>query len=215
MSTRLSLTIVLLLILGAFVAGVIIYPQLPERVASHWNAQGQVDGYMPRFWGVFLLPLMMLFLLGLFLLIPVIDPLKSNIATFRGYFNNFIVMITSYLLYIHLMTVAWNLGWRFNFIQPLAPAFAALIYYCGVLMERARRNWFIGIRTPWTLSSDTVWAKTHRIGGRLFKLSGLLALLGVILPDWAILFVLVPLLVASVYTVVYSYFAYQQEINLK
>ncbi len=78
-------------------------------------------------------------------------------------------------------------------------------------MEKAKRNWFIGIRTPWTLNSDAVWDKTHRIGGRLFKAAGIVALLGVFFPNHAILLILVPAILVASFTIIYSYFEYQRE----
>jgi len=61
--------------------------------------------------------------------------------------------------------------------QMMVPALGILFYYCGILIENAKRNWFIGIRTPWTLSNEKVWERTHKIGGKLFKIAGLIAFL--------------------------------------
>jgi len=97
--------------------------------------------------------------------------------------------------------------------QALSPAFAILLYYSGTLTEKAKQNWFVGIRTPWTLSSEKVWQKTHKIGGKLFKICGIIALLGFFFPDLAFLFILVPLLSVCVYTIVYSYFEYKKEVK--
>jgi len=103
------------------------------------------------------------------------------------------------------------MGVRFNVIQLLAPAFGVLFYYCGILTENAKRNWFIGIRTPWTLSNEKVWDKTHKIGGKLFKIAGAIALSGIFFRTYTLFFVLVPALLAATYTVIYSYFEYQKE----
>ncbi len=210
---RKSEVAVLGIILVSFVIGVYFYPQMPERIASHWNIQGQVDGYISKFWGLFLMPVISVGLFLLFILIPKIDPLKQNIEKFRKYFDGFVVLIISFLFYLYLLTIFWNLGIRFNMTQFLVPAFAVLFYYCGILVENAKRNWFIGIRTPWTLSSEKVWDKTHRLGGKLFKICGLIILLGIFLQGYAIFFVFVPVLLVAGYTVVYSYFEYQKEIK--
>jgi uncharacterized membrane protein len=204
---------VLIIILIVFALGIYLYPQMPEKMASHWNIQGQVDGYMSKFWGLFLMPIISVGLFILFVLIPRIDPLKENIAKFRKYFDNFVVLIILFLLYLYFLTILWNLGKRFNMIQVLAPAFGILFYYAGILIEHAKRNWFIGIRTPWTLSNEKVWQKTHEIGGRWFKIAGLIALLGVFLPSYAIFFVLLPIILVAVYTIIYSYFEYQKEVK--
>ena len=142
-------------------------------MASHWGVNDQVNGTMSRFWGAFLMPLMSLAMLGLFLLIPAIDPLKANIAQFRGPFNLFIVLMIVFLTYVHGLTIAWNLGYTgFQMSTALLPAMGLLFIFVGYMLAKAKRNFFIGIRTPWTLSSDTVWDKTHALGSKLFIASG-------------------------------------------
>jgi len=210
---RKSEIIILGIILFSFAMGLYFYPQMPERVASHWNAQGQVDGYMSKFWGLFLIPFISVGILLFFILIPKIDPLKKNIEKFRKYFDGFIVLIIVFLFYIYLLTILWNIGIRFDMGQFLVPALGILFYYAGILVENAKRNWFIGIRTPWTLSSDRVWQKTHQLGGKLFKIAGIIALTGLFFPGYALYLVLIPVLSVAVYTIVYSYFEYQKEVK--
>jgi uncharacterized membrane protein len=208
---RKSNIIISAVILISFVVGIYYYPQMPDKMASHWNAQGQVDGYMSKFWGLFLMPIISV---GLFMLIPKIDPLKENIEKFRKYFDGFIVIVVLFLLYIYILILLWNLGRRFDMGQALAPSIGLLFYFAGILIENSKRNWFIGIRTPWTLSSESVWDKTHRIGGRLFKAAGLIAFFGVFTKKYAILIIVVPIVLVSLYTIVYSYFEYQKETKL-
>jgi uncharacterized membrane protein len=96
-------------------------------------------------------------------------------------------------------------------IQVLSPAFAVIFYYAGVLTQNAHRNWFVGIRTPWTLSSVTVWQKTHKLGGKLFKLTALLSLFGTVLPQLAIYLIMAPVIFTTITVFVYSYLEYQKE----
>jgi len=206
-----SYLIISIIILTSLAISFYFYPQMPDKMASHWNAKGEVDGYMSKFWGVFLMPIVILAMFLLFLLVPKIDPLKANIEKFRKYFDIFIIFISLFLLYIYLLTLFWNKGMRFDMGQVMMPAVGLLIFYCGVLISKAKRNWFIGIRTPWTLSNDTVWEKTHRLGGKLFKISGIVILLGILLKNLMIWFVLIPVIVSSIYLVVYSYFEFQRE----
>ncbi len=206
--------IILALILLSFAVGIYFYPQMPERMASHWNARGQVDGYISRFWGVFLMPFITAGMAVLFLIIPRIDPLQTNVAEFRSYFEGFVLLLVLFLFYLYILTIIWNLGTTFDMTRMITPAFAVIFYYAGVLIEKSKRNWFIGIRTPWTLSSDKVWDKTHAIGGKLFKLVGLLSLLGILFPNYTIFFMLIPALAASLFTVIYSYVIYQKEVKV-
>jgi len=187
------------------------YPQLPERVASHWNMKGEVDGYMGRFWGAFLFPFIVMGMLLVFLLIPRIDPKKQNIEKFRAHFDHFVLSFLLFMSYVYGLTLAWNLGSQFNITQWLSPAFAVLFYRIGVLIGHAEQNWMIGIRTPWTLSSSVVWQKTHRLGAKLFKVSAFIALLGFVLPDCAMWFVLIPVLVSSLWVCIYSYLEYKKD----
>ena len=205
--------IIIGIIILSFFVSAYFYPQMPDRVASHWNTQGEVDGYMSKGWGLFFMPLMLVGLFLLFLLIPKIDPLKENINKFRKYFDGFIILLMLFLFYIYLLTILWNIGFRFDMGQLMIPALGVLFYYCGILIENAKRNWFIGIRTPWTMSSETVWDKTHKIGGRLFKVAGVIAFFGIFFPKLSILFVMTPVLLVTLYTLIYSYFEYQKEMN--
>ncbi len=208
---RKSEWVVLILVLLATAVGIYLYPQMPEWMASHWNIQGEVDGHISRFWGVFLMPLISLAMFLFFVLIPRIDPLKANVAKFRKYFDWFIILITLFLFGIYKFSLLWNLGIQLDIRIFLPIAIGILFYYCGVLTENAKRNWFIGIRTPWTMSSDAVWDKTHRLGGKLFKASGIIAVLGIFFRDWAFYFAIVPALFTAVYSSVYSYLAFRHQ----
>lgn len=214
MSTRstLFICIALVVIAVAFSAGV--YGRLGEQVASHWNADDQVDGTMGRFWGAFLMPIIAIGMLGLFLLIPAIDPLRANIAKFRPVFNAFITLMVAFLLYLHFLTLLWNLGYQ-NFKMSLAllPAVGLILIFAGLMMRQAKRNFFIGIRTPWTLSSDWVWDETHRVGSQLFIASGLLAVAGSLFGEAAFWFVLLPLIGSGVFLILYSYALYRRELS--
>lgn len=198
------------IILLSFIIGICLYPQMPEAMASHWNIKGEADGYMPRFWGLFLMPFVSVGILLLFILIPRIDPLKRNYRKFRGHYEVFIAVIIAFLFYLYLLAILWNIGFGFNMIQLLSPAFGIVFYYAGILVGKAKRNWFVGIKTPWTLSNEKVWNKTHRIGGRLFRAAGVIALFGALFPDYGIFLVLVPVLFVAAYTIAYSYLEYRK-----
>jgi len=206
--------IILGIILLSFITGIYFYPQMPEKMASHWNIYGNVDDYMPKCSGLFLMPIISIGLFFLFILIPRIDPLKENIDKFRKHFDRFIVLIMLYLFYIYLLTIFWNIGIKFNIVRFTVPALGILFYYTGVLIENSKRNWSIGIKTPWTLSSETVWNETHKVGGKLFKIAGIISILGIFFPKYAMFFVLIPIILSSIYTIVYSYLQYKKQKNL-
>jgi uncharacterized membrane protein len=106
--TRKSEIIIIAMILLSFAIGIYFYPLMPEKIVSHWNANGQVDGYMSKFWGLFLMPLVSIGLFLLFVLIPRIDPLKMNIEQFRKHYDGFVVLVIAFLFYIYILTILWK-----------------------------------------------------------------------------------------------------------
>jgi uncharacterized membrane protein len=198
-------------LISTFVITIFFYPILPDQVASHWNSAGQADGYMSKFWGISLIPLIMIACVALFAGIPFIDPLKKNYEKFRNYYEGFILLFVLYLLAIQIQIILWSIGYQISPNRTFPLLFGILFIYIGFLLEHAEQNWFVGIRTPWTLSSKTVWKKTHAIGGKLFKIAGIVSLGGLFFQDFAIWLILVPVLVVAVFTIAYSYFVFREE----
>ena len=213
MTTKNTLIISIILIAIALSAGAVFWNRLPDQMASHWDINDQVNGTMPKVWGVFLMPLITLGMLVLFLIVPSIDPLKANIAKFRESFNLFIVLIIAFMLYIHGLTLAWSLGYQnFKMSAAMLPFMGVLFIAVGFMLRKAKRNFFIGIRTPWTLSSDSVWDKTHQLGAILFMASGVLAIIGGFFGGMTAFWLMfVPLIGSSLFLVIYSYVLYRQE----
>jgi uncharacterized membrane protein len=207
---RLAIIASLLITLALTIA---VYPMVPDTVVSHWNAAGQADGSMPKVWGLGLIPFVMIALVGLFAVLPRIDPYKKNYEKFGNWYEGFILLFILFMLVIQVQIILWSSGYRIspNLTMPLL--IGSLFIYIGFLLGHAEQNWFVGIRTPWTLSSETVWKKTHELGGKLFKIAGIISFVGVLAKEYAMWFILVPVLAVAVYTVMYSYFEYQKEIK--
>ncbi|MEL7663656.1 MAG: SdpI family protein [Methanosarcina mazei] len=203
------------LVLFSFILSIYFYPHVPDQMATHWDSQGEVNGYMSKFWGSFFMPLLITGLVILFLVIPKIDPRKENIEMFRKHYEGFRLVLIIFLVLVHLHILLWNTGTQIspNAVIPLG--MGLLFYYAGVLTENAEQNWFIGIRTPWTLSSENVWKRTNCLGGKLFRIAGITAFSGVFFPEYAIYFILVPAVIVVVITVVYSYLEYKKELKEK
>lgn len=206
-----SIFVLLVIILFSLLLNFYFYPKLPTVMVTHWNMQGEADGYSPKLFGIFLFPVLLTFLFFMSMVIPRIDPLKKNMKTFQLQYMSFITVFFAFILYIQTMTIAWNIGLVFDFVRFLTPAFTVLFFYLGILMKETKRNWFIGIRTPWTLSSDVVWEKTHALASTLFKTAAIIALGGVIFPTLAIWFMLIPILSSSLMLVVYSYIVFRKQ----
>jgi uncharacterized membrane protein len=202
--------IAIALVALSFATAYVAYPSMPQSMASHWNFEGNVDGYMPRDAGVYFMPLLGAAMLALLYFLPSIDPKKENYRKFQVEYDEMVVIITAFLYYIYLLTLVYNLGYSFNLLQLLAPGFGALFLYVGVVLGKAKQNWFVGIRTPWTMSSERVWDKTHEMGSKMFKAAGVIALLGVMLPQMFVAAIAV-VIAAAVATFAYSYVEYRKE----
>lgn len=164
----------------AFGASAAVYPQLPDRVPSHWNMAGEIDGWMSREWGAFLMPLVLVGLLGMFYLLPRIDPKGANYSKFKGTYETVILTSMIFTLGVHFVMLAAALGKDVSMNRIMPAGIGLMLMVLGNLLPRTRSNWFVGIRTPWTLSSDRVWERTHRFGGRLFVVAGALAVLAAV-----------------------------------
>ncbi|QCC49522.1 SdpI family protein [Halobellus limi] len=210
MNSRRRFLIAAAVVVISGVMSVLAAPELPARMATHWNAAGQPDGTMSKPAALALFPVISAVLLVIFAAIPRIDPLRENIISFRPVYDWFVVVFVVFMTVIHGGVIAFNLGYEFDFTLLVLAAVAGLLYYVGLLLTHAERNWFVGIRTPWTLSSDEVWARTHHLGGRLFKLTALISLIGLFFGDYAVYFLIVPVLLTAGISVVYSYYIYVQ-----
>jgi len=205
--------IIIVLIIISFITAIYLYQVFPDKIASHWNTKGEVDGYMSKFWGVFLMPIVALAAFLLFLFLPKIDPMKNNIKKFEKYYDGFILVIILFFIYIYILTVLSNLNIKFNMSHAIIPALGIFFYYIGVFMKKLKRNSFVGIKTPWTLSSDKVWDKTHALGSKLFKIIGVLFILGLLYPDKTFMPIMIVILLMIVYLFVYSYIEHRKEKN--
>lgn len=190
-----------------------VYAKLPETVVAHWNIHGDANGYMNKFWMVLLFGGIQIGLLVLSVVLPALDPLRGNIAQFKKSYDIFWIGISLFFAYLFGMSMAWNLGHVFNFLYALLPALSFLLFIIGYTIRDAKQNWFFGIRTPWTLASESVWNKTHAVGGRIFMWVAGVPLVGLITHTAKILFfaILLPFLGVALFLVVYSYYVYQKE----
>jgi len=188
-----------------------LYGQMPEQITVHWNAAGEADGYSSKGFGLFMLPAVTAAIYGFFLLIPKIEVFKENIKSFMQYFDNIKLLFVAFMLAIHAASLAQNIGYKFNMNSLVLPAVALLFYYIGHAMPHMKRNFFIGIRTPWTLANESVWNRTHQLGGKTFKANAVIILLSALAPGWGMLAVVASAIANAVLLFAYSYWLYQKE----
>lgn len=210
--------ILVLIILASFIVGVIYYPNIPEQMPMHWNIHGEVDNYMSKDIGVFLFPGINLMLFILLIVLPKIDPRKKNYEQFNRVYVILRWSIVLFFSIIYLATIFYSINdtedipelLEISFIVPFLVSILFIII--GNYMGKLKDNFFVGIRTPWTLSSKTVWSKTHRLGGKLFVLSGLLGMIGSFIGgNLAFILLIVPIMATAIFIIIYSYVIFQKE----
>ena len=192
--------------------GAAAYSFLPAQVPSHWNAAGAIDAYTSRFWGVVLLPLLSLGLWLLLLVLPRIDPRRANYAQFTGTYQLIINMLLAFLAVIYATTLLAGLGIAVDVARIIGCLTGLLFIGIGNELGRVTPNFFVGVRTPWTLADPEVWRKTHRVAGRAMVIAGFVVLVSaVLLPiAWLAMVILASTLGFAVVAVGYSYVTWQQ-----
>ncbi len=202
----------LLIVVAAIVASATVYQRLPETIPTHWDMDGQPNGWSGRAFGAWFTPVLLLGMWALVRILPAIDPKGANYAKFGGAFEAIIESLMLFLLGMHILLLRAGLGQSAPMQRVVPFAVGILLIVVGNLLPRMRPNWFVGIRTPWTLSSDRVWEKTHRFGGRVFVAGGILIVLSAFGAPQLASIVLVTVVVLSMAAVlIYSYAEWKRE----
>ena len=201
-----------LVLAGMFALAAITWPGAPDRIPVHWNLHQQVDRYGGRFEGLLGIPLLALGLYLLMRFVPRIDPGGANYAAFLGPFNTLRLALVLFLASLYAIMHLWMRGIevRMNTVMPLL--MGVLFIVVGNLLGKLRPNWFVGIRTPWTLSSKDAWVRAHRAGGWVMIAAGLAFMAaGVVQTAWALWTAVATLLVGLLGVAVYSYFVWRAD----
>jgi uncharacterized membrane protein len=198
-----------LFIIAAVAVAAWLYPNLPDAVPSHWNVRGEVDRYISKPWGVVVLPLAAILVFVVMRLIPVISPKGYRTGPFANVLHIFQVATVGFMSLVAVLVLLEAGGIDVYINKVIFGALGTLFIVMGNYFAKIRKNFFLGIRTPWTLACDEVWARTHRVAGRLFVLYGLIMLAGVFVAIPAALFVVMVAVIVLV-PVPYSYLAYRK-----
>jgi len=196
-------------VLAVLAGTVVAYPQLPNIVPVHWDARGHVNGWGPKS-SLFLFgPGLMLLIVLMFAALPWLSPKKFEVDSFRATYLYIMIVTVAMLAYCHLLVLASALGMTLDMGRAIAGGVSLLIALLGNVMGKVRRNFFIGIRTPWTLANERVWNATHRFAAKTFFAGGLLGLLAVLLraPFWL---PMTSIPVAALVPVIYSLVFYKR-----
>lgn len=189
-----------------------VYPALPAEVPTHWNLAGEVDDTMRKLPGAFIAPAIATLVALAMTVLPKIDPRRGNWAKFPEERRIVVAVLVLFMALMEGVTLGAALGWDVNVAAWAVGGIGGLFIAMGNYLPRIRSNWWLGIRTPWTLENERVWRATHRVGGRAFVAAGVLCLLAAaVLPaavrPWIALGAIG---VASLFPLVYSYFAWRR-----
>jgi len=203
--TRRILLFELLLIAAALAATVILYPHLPATVPTHWDVHFQPDGYSPRVALFWIGPGFMAGIMLLTWLLPWFSPKRFEIDSFRSTYGLLMLFIFCLMAYIDgFLLWAGSTGTN-NAGRAIGGGVCLFMALLGNLLGKVRRNFYLGIRTPWTISNERVWYATHRFAAKTFVAAGLLGLLLSIIGayEWALFTLLAGGLAPVVYSLVY------------
>jgi immunity protein, SdpI family len=179
--TRVYYVVAVILVAAALGASLVFYSLLPETVPIHWNLQGEIDGYGHKAQALFIMPAIMLGMIGLFRMLQWLSPRHFEVDSFRATYLYIMVLIVAFFAYVHGAIVWSARSEEANPARILLGGIFLLLAFLGNVLGRVRRNFWIGVRTPWTLASERVWNDTHRLAARLFFAVGLLGAVAVFL----------------------------------
>ncbi len=210
MNIRPMLTYSAIVVGGAFALSAWAWVQLPDDalVPIHWGIDGQADGFAPKTIGLLILPVVAAVVAALLAVVPRIEPRRANLERSSKAYGATWLAVLTVLGAVHVLAIAVTLGADLDVSRIALTGVGAMFVVIGNYLPKVRPNYLMGIRTPWTLSSDLSWVKTHRIGGRLFVLEGIvLIVLGLLGPSPVILAVALVLAIVATLAVavVYSY----------
>lgn len=162
----------LLLVALALIFSAATYHRLPANMAVHWGLDGNVDGWMSRPWGAWLLPLVSLLLTLLMIAAPVLRH-RDGAATEPRIYPTLVATIAGFTLFLHAILLLHAMGSPLGVPRLVGAATGVLLAIVGNYMGKVPRNPWIGIRLPWTLQSDEVWERTHRFAAPVLVAGGL------------------------------------------
>ncbi len=208
--TKKEILPICIIIFSAFV-GFALYPQLPHEVPVHWGPQGVVDAWFSKNLAVIFFPVLILLIYLMLTFIFLFDPLKKNYFEFSEAFFWFRTIMVLFLSFIYLFSLTAAIKGELDIIYFIIPTLSLFLIYLGLFLPSVKRNYFIGIRTPWTLHSEKVWDKTHYFSGKIFIGAGILSFFSILFSEYAFYIFLFIILGLVFIPSVYSYYLFLGE----
>ena len=215
MNLRLFVIVGASLVVAMLAVSAWAWPQIPDaaQVPIHWGLDGEVDGYAPKAVGLLVLPAIGAGMLALLALIPRIEPRRENLQRSGSAYVAVGITVMAFEAAIHFVIVLVAVGNDVDLASVAIVGAGAMFLVIGNFLGKTRSNWFFGIRTPWTLSSERSWSRTHRVGGWVFVAVGLVVIMGAVLggPQVALWLMLGSLLAGPIGLVAYSYLVWRDD----
>jgi len=188
-----------------------LMPSLPETIPTHWNFANEVDGWGPR-WSILAMGALPLATWLLMKVAPLIDPRREAYARHKRAYTVIAAVLCFALLPVAWIVAAAALGYAIDVGLLVRIVVGALLIVLGNFMGKLKPNYFVGIRTPWTLADAEVWRRTHRRGAVVFIAMGASMLASIAIPHAAIagLVGIGPVIAGVVYIFLYSYLEYRK-----
>jgi len=202
--------IVIIIIMGIFAASLYTAPCI-KQVPTHWNAAGEIDGWSSKVFASLFFPFLTIVIYLLMLFLPSIDPLKKNYQYFEKQYYFIRLVLVLFFARLFFFTFFSAMGYRPNIVYFMVPFFSIFFIILGAFMPKIKRNWFVGIRTPWTLQSDEVWIKTHKFAGKSIMAGGILSFFTIFLGSNAFWVFLIILIISTLSPVLYSYLVFRKK----
>lgn len=201
----------LIIVLIPMIMTLVLYNKLPDQMAVHFGTNGEADGFQGKF--TFIL-MSLLILIGIPLLMKVsryMDPKKKNYDKFESTFEWFRLILTAFLSVMSVVTLFYNLGYKVNIQMIVLMGIGVLFIFLGNYMSRIRFNYTMGIKTPWTLASEEVWRRTHRLAGPLWFIAGIIVFILAFLPgELAFIIMMITIAIIVLVPVLYSFLIYKK-----
>lgn len=188
-----------------------IFGRLPDKIPMHWNISGQVDRFGSKN-EIFILPSTITIIYFVMLFIPPIDPKRANYGKFAEAYRIVRAVVVIIFMAVYFASTYSALGYRIdmnrigNFIIPF------MLIGFGSVMGKLRHNYFVGIRTPWTLADEEVWNVTHQVASKIWLIAGIIGLFfSFFKGTWVIVFMFAILMIAVIVPIVYSYMIFKNK----
>ena len=203
--------IAVLVVLASLVHLIIVYPSLPAEVVTNWGFNGDVEySSKSTLWFLWAVNAGMI---PLFFVIPKIDPKGKSYAKVDGFYTYFrLAMVIFLAVMMEITILSANDPYRFNVSKISTLGLSLLFIFIGNYLPKCKQSFTMGIKTMWTLSDERVWNKTHRLGGVLFVISGVVILAASLFCGEKLMFIvtMVAALGTVLATTVYSYLLYRK-----